>query len=256
MKFVGIFVAVALSLLAASDAAITRPDQVLAQLDAVEEDIFGYQTTILDQINTLRTESGGKTADHYNQTLTVIEENIQAISDSDTGIRTNLGAQTPGACITNLQNFLDQLIELSGYAISNCVEDDNSTTDATAELMALLDQVEREAGILPQSIIDALIGRNIFTEGDAIIARINELFVEHKTVIETLVAEATAQIAELGTSADSGVATLTSCFGDIVTSVNGGISMLEVQIATCSKFGGRAPRSFLPDPIDFFPQLK
>lgn len=257
MKFLCIFIAFVASLLTPSGAAITRPEAVLAQLDSLEADVFGYQTTILDQINTFRAESGGKTVDYYNQTLTVIEENIQTISDSDTAVRTTLGAQTPGACITNLNNFLDQIIELSGYAISNCIEDDNSTANATSDLAALIDELERYTGELPQVIIDALIGRNIFTEGDAIVARVAEHFAQHKTDIDAMIAEITAMIEALGSSADTGTSTLTACFGETVAAVGSAVDVVNVQVATCKTFGGRAPRSFgLPNAIDFFPWLK
>lgn len=257
MKFLCIFIAFVASILTPSGAAITRPEAVLTQIDALETEVFGYQTTILDQISTFRAASGGTTADYYNQTLTVIEENIQAISDSDTDVRTTLGAQTPGACITNLNNFLDQIIELSGYAISNCIEDDNSTNNATSDLMALLDELDRYVATLPQVIIDAMIGRNIFTEGDAIVARVAEHFAEHKADIDAMIAEITAMIEALGTSANSGAATLKTCFEETVAAVGSGVDVVNVQVATCSKFGGRAPRSnILPNPIDFFPWLK
>lgn len=255
MKSAKVFIVLA-SLLAASQAAITRPDEVLAQLDALEETVFGYQAAVQQKIRVFRSSNGESTGDYYNKTLNIVEANIRTISASDVDIRTTLTAQTQSACIINLVNFLDQIIELSGYAISNCIEvKDNNTSISNVDFTAILDSFEGDVNVLAQIIVNALIGRNIFTQGDEILARVQEQLDAKTAEFDTVLASLTGKSNEITSSIDKEITDLNTCFDDINESIQSAIFTVQSQLPVCNKFGGRGARSFLPRPADFFPQL-
>lgn len=255
MKSAKLFIVFA-SFLAASQAAITRPDEVLDQLDALEETVFGYQAAVQQKIRVFRSSSGELTGDYYNKTLNIVEANIRTISASDIDIRATLSAQTQSACIINLVNFIDQIIELSGYAVSNCIEvKDNNTSIGNVDFTAVLDSFEGDVNVLAQIIVNALIGRNIFTQGSEILARVQEQLDAKTAEFDAILASLTEKSNGFTASINGEITNLNVCFEDINSSIQSAIFTIQSQLPVCNKFGGRGARSFLPRPADFFPQL-
>jgi hypothetical protein len=255
MKSVNIFVVLA-SVLVASHAAITRPDEVLAQLDTLEQTVFGYQASVQEKIRAFRSSNGELTGEYFNKTLNIVEANIKTISVSDVDIRSTLAAQTQSACILNLVNFIDQIIELSGYAISNCIElKDNNTVVGSNDFSEVLDVFEREVNVLAQIIVNALIGRNIFTEGSTILANIQEMLDAKTAEFDAVLASLDGKSEGVTSSWDEKTSSLNTCFEEINGSIASGISAVQMQLPVCTRFGGRGGRSILPRASDFFPQL-
>ena len=110
MKFFNVFLIFA-SIAMSTQAVITRPDEVLVQLNALEGNVFNYQATVQAAIKKYRSSGSKSTSDYLNKTLNIIENNIQEISASDVDIRATLANETQSACILNLENFIDQIIE-------------------------------------------------------------------------------------------------------------------------------------------------
>lgn len=130
-----------------SEANITRPDQVLKQFDEITVKIFDYQELVYNDINFVRLITGDQYTYLYNKTLSILQNNIKKISVSDSEIRAAIGAETQSACVTSLVTFVDDLVELSGYTISNCIEDkptvsDTQTFDYSAQLKSLEEETD------------------------------------------------------------------------------------------------------------------
>lgn len=190
--------------------------------------------------------------------MNIIEKNIKEIAASDLTTRSSLEAETKSTCIANLLAFLDQVLELSGYAISNCIELENSaTTNASIEFIAALESVGKEASVLGEIIIKALTSRNVFTQGDEIIARVEELLGEEKKTLDAELADLAVKSRGIVEAWETSFKTLQACYTEINVSVNDGLSIIASQLPVCKKFGGRGARSAftLPDPADLFPQL-
>lgn len=257
MKFLTVLAAVFASAMMTSEAVVTKPDAVLAQLDTLETEVFGYQAEVQAQIKTLRDASGSAIAEYYNRTLVTIKKNIQEIAVSDVAVSAALDAEVQTACITNLKNFIEQILELSGYATSNCIEIKEDTTAVIpADYLTKLDALEKDVNILAQIFINALIGRNIFTESDAIVERVGVQLEEKKAEYLAILAELSETSKGFSTNLDSDTATLDTCFNEIDSSISSGIDVVQAQLPVCTKFGARGARSAsLPNPKDFFPQL-
>ena len=193
---------------------------------------------------------------YYNESLAAIEDNIKTIAATDTATRNTLAAQTQFPCVTNLANFVDQITELSGYAISNCIDAQDSENDnVTSDALTTLDDFERDVNSFAVVIINALIGHNIFTEGQAIVDRVQEQLDAKKTKYADLFVQFNSNPNDLASAYDSEVVTLNACFGDILTSINSGLA--QVQLPVCIKFGGRGARFLVAlSAADFFPGLK
>ena len=170
MKVFANFITFAI-ILVATNAAITRPDQV-----------YTFQSPTLDHVKTLRSTITDIQRKYYNESLAAIEDNIKTIAATDTATRNTLVAQTQSPCVTNLANCEDQITELSGYAISNCIDAQDSENDkASSDALTTLVDFDIDVNSFAVVIINALIGRNIFTEGQAIVDRVQEQLDAKKT---------------------------------------------------------------------------
>lgn len=254
MKFFAILLA---SLLVASQAAIQRPDQALADIEAAEDEVASYQSALQAKIRDIRAGGATVSAEFIANANLVIKSNIKTISVSDNEVRTALAAVAPSACIKSLESFTDDIIELSGYATSNCIEvkSGNGTENIVGDSVDL-DKFEQEVNSLGLIPINAFIGRNIFTNGTEIVAKItNELAakkVEFDATLEHLLAQSGGASNELQAEIEK----LKSCFVDINESVTSAISAVQAQIQVCVKFSGRGGRAIFPlKASNFFPQL-
>jgi hypothetical protein len=154
-----------------------------------------------------------------------------------------------------LNKYVDSIIELSGYATSNCIEVDVSTLNMTSEFTAMLDSFERDVNFLSEIALNAMIGRNVFTQGDEIVARIQELL-DAKTEFYTIkLAEFVEKAKEVETSEFQDFTALKACIKDVEESVSAGTAFVGSQLQVCARFGSRGARSVLPNPKMFFPQL-
>lgn len=239
-------------------AVITRPDEVLAKLEEAEANVFEHQAEIKISLTGIRTEVAEAVNENYNTTLTIITDNVKSVSVSDGTIRETLSAEPVGPCITNLNNFLDQIIEMSGYYISNCIIiTDNATINLNDEFWSLLESHENEVNTFANIVITALVGRNIFTESEAIIARIEELVSNKLESFEGYVTDLKEKSAQVGESWSKEIVALEVCFADISSRINAAIGLIEAQLPACRSFNTRGSRSAvqLLNPISFFPPL-
>ena len=256
MKFVLAFSTLAIVLATSINAAITRPDQVLIELTTLETEIISYQFAVLQKIESFRLARSTMDTDYWNRTLTVIKANIRNISSSDTNIRSALAAETQTACNLNLANFLDQIIELSGYAISNCVEARDAVNETVSfEALEALYNFEEDVHAINVIITNALIGRNIFIEGPAIVARVQEQLVAKRAVYGAIFQQIISTSSTITEMYDKEIDNLQTCFSGVETSIQGGISAVRDQLPVCITFGARGARSLLVKPSDFFPEL-
>jgi hypothetical protein len=229
---------------------------VLEQINEIKLSIATYQSSLQAEIRTFREVSGRRTAQLYNQSLDIIENSVKQISADDDTIRAKLNAETQGACITNLNNYADSIIELSGYAISACIEGDESLAlNMTAEFTAMLDSFEREVNFLGEIALNALIGRNVFTQGDEIIARVQEQLDAKTAAFNAKRGELIEKANQFPGVSSQYFSTLTSCANAAFESVCAGTAFVESQFKVCARFGSRGTRSVLPNPEIFFPQL-
>ena len=247
------------SILVASQAEITRPDKVLVELDNFKKEVSGYQTSIQQKISSFRESNGELTGDHYNISLAIIEENIKSISVSDVVVRETLAEQKQTACIINLVGVINNLIELSGYAISNCISlKDNSNYTINSDFKELLDSFERDVTVLSEVIINALIGRNIFTQGNEILERVQDQLKAKYAEFDAVIAALAERSTGVTVSMETEVSSLKTCFVEVDESIQSGIAAIKGQIPICVRFSGRGARSAVIIPFeanDFFPQL-
>lgn len=240
------------AILIPSNGQIIRPDAFLASFETLEDTVSAYQATAQEQLAALRAGASSQSDDYYNSTLEMIETNINNTGYSDTTIRASLTAMTLNACVTNLLNFLDSIIELSGYAISNCIIVNNSTANSS-DFETLMSTVTQQLDSIDDAFIQCLVGYNVFTQPDDILTCIDGLFTAAQTAIDASIAELEA-MASSASSDDA--ATMQSCFADIDTSVASAYDAVQTQMPVCAKFGIRARTAIVElNPYDYFPQL-
>lgn len=264
MKFLISFVIILVSFFAASDSVITRPDGVLQKLDEIRTLVSEYtvfvsnQTSLGHFLPLFRRVNSAIIFDVFNSTFHVIKETVANLGSSDTDIRATLEAETQNSCILSLLTSLDQVIELSGYAISNCVDitnpnvfviTDNYTKDV-AESCLIADN-------LPHILFKPFIGRNVFTQPEEIIARLQELYdIEVADDAETL-DRLLAKSNDFAFGWYDEYFAVKACLEDIEASIKSSYDAVQLRLPQCKAYGTRAPRSFI-DAINiaqFFPTI-
>lgn len=164
-------------ILISSEAAFERPDNVLAKINDIKGDVFSYQASVVAAVSSFRRDFDGEAIAYVEKYLDLTEGNIVGVYTSDAHLRTTLKSETESDCITNLLTFLEQIIELSGFAISNCVVDGMiENSNSSIDFSAALDEAGIKTASIGDVIIQAFIERNIFTQENEIIGRVEELF--------------------------------------------------------------------------------
>lgn len=249
---------VSFSLFIATEAVIEKPDEVIQKINGLKETVFKYQEEITDKISKVRLESGQLNTKQTTETLKIVEGSIQKIGATDVEVRAKITVQAQNACTKNLLDFVDGLIEISGYAISNCIEErTDSTSEASVEFTAALEALEKEAALLGEIILNALSGRNVFTQGVEIVARAEELLKEKQESLNKAIGD--LKLDALTESGEETLKKLQTCYDETQDGVNEGLTIVDYQIPICERFGVRGGRSNplnLPDPVIFFPRLR
>lgn len=82
-----------------------------------------------------------------------------------------------------------------------------------------LDSLQREIAYLSEFVLTSMTGRNVFTQPDEIIARINELLDAKTAAYSSMLSEFTATAHELGLSGSTESSKLKSCVKEVEESV-------------------------------------
>lgn len=211
----------------------------MTQLNGWKTTVLEYRKSILGLTGEYRINISSQVDDYFGKTLDIVDSSVKIIYDSDIKTRSLLSTQTQSACIVNLNNFLNSIIEFSGYAISNCISNsDVITLPAFKSMLALLDLRERELFLIPQIVTSSLNLQNIFTSSKLILSRIKRLFDASKIKFEgPYKAELNAKLEEVASIYLHEIQNLQSCFNTIDFSVDSAIANVKAQLEACQKFG-------------------
>lgn len=241
----------------------TDVNGTLAALTEIRQNIANSQVDFWSKLSALRNGLSGQLSTFYNDASTVIDEKVKSISTSDADIRVTLAEFTNQQlkCVIDATNFVDQTIQYSGYEVSNCIEKaeiaiDSESVDALSS-NGNFSAIEAKINILPRLIVDALIGRNVYTQ-------FNEIETIAAENFATSVAEIKADLAEFELSSElpaswqTILSDLTTCFDITQMAVNDGLTMIATRvIPSCRQFANNprarsSPPRFNFDPSEFY----
>lgn len=195
MKFWINFVLFWFSCFAATESVtIVRPEGVLQKLNEVKTLVADYkvykndQTSLGHFLPLFRGINSIIIFDVFNSTVDVFKQTVARLGSSDKEIRPILEAENQNACVLSLLTSLEQIIEFTGYAISNCIDiTDLKVFVITNEYIKDVEESSIIADNLPYILTNAFIGRNVFTQPEKIKARLQELYdIEISDDAETL----------------------------------------------------------------------
>lgn len=216
---------------------INRPTTTLLQYDALELKVFDHRKLTLKAVVDFRSKMSQNVEYYFNRSMKVIEQNINAISASDVTFSDVFAKATQTPCITNLRTMVEMTIENSGYAISNCISDvDGVATTAFRSFHQALDVYERNINVEPEILASSLIGRNIFTQGRAIVNRVTNLHNNKITTFEGYLTEITAKLNEVTGVYDEQIKILETCFKSIEAELSAAMTSVSSLLSTCQKF--------------------
>lgn len=240
-------------------AAIDSPAEVLSTLSKLRDDVLRYQASVMESVESLKEASGNGDRFRVKKYLELADGNIFGIYTSDVIVRGALRKVKPSPCVDNLATFLDQIIELSGYAVSNCISDTAvGGSDASIDFRSGMTEIESEAVSVGEIIIQALTGRNIFTQGNEITERAEFLLTEKRKILDASMSDLNSITVDIDYMHAITYKNLKTCFSKLTINVEDAMELIEAQIPICQMFVGRGARSTfpsLPNPSDFFPQL-
>lgn len=169
--------------------------------------------------------------------MKMIEENINAISSSDVTIQEILSREIQTICIANLKTMIEATIESSGYAISNCIYDgDGIANTAFRSFYQFLDGSERDFNLEPIIIINALTGRNIFTQHRAIENRAQNQLTARITNFNSFSTEIDERLKNVTEVVEQQITILDSCIKALNSFVEEEIDRISSHLSVCHKF--------------------
>lgn len=250
-----VFVVLLASILAVS--AIDRPIDYLPKLDAQKSEMRDYQTLVFEHIRTLRSGGSQVSADFIDNYLGSAGLRVLGIGGSDSSISSELASQPAGACITSLQNNVETILQVAGFAITNCYNiTDPALIETVRNLAASLNQLEQNIAAIELIIPDAFLGRNVFTQSAEIINLVAERFAAAKAEYDALLLNLQTGASASLPAFEEQMNASNACFAAIDDSVASGYAFVQSQVVTCTKFGSRGARSLIPfNVLEFFPQL-
>lgn len=241
----------------------TDVNGALSVLAELRQNISNSQVDLWSQLSVLRTGLSGQLSTFYTNASTLIDEKVKSISTSDAVIRLTLAefSNQQLRCVIDATNFVDQTIQYSGYEVSNCVEKAQIAIDSESEdalsANGNFSAIEAKINILPRIIVDALIGRNIYTQFNEIETFASDNFASSVAEIEADLAEFEVS-SELPTSWQTILSDLSSCFDMTRMAVNDGLSMIANRvIPSCQQFSKNprarsSPPTYNFDPSEFY----
>lgn len=218
-------------------------DNLITGITDLQKIIEQNQIDALNQIFTLRRTASSVGFNYKNGYVNLLKRVITEVSLLDEPSRAVLAAENSTACILNLVSFMDNIRELSGYAISNCVEDKSGWNVRFANVSGAIDAFELDLNNLIQAILDGLIGRNSYTEPDDILKRQLELLNERLAAFNNKLASFKNSLGvDLNTVLNYTYDNEQKCFDAITYNVNSAVAMVSSQLAVCRVFSGRGQR--------------
>lgn len=251
------------TILMVAEAAITRPDAVLEKLDEIFALVSDYRTykpdeaslgrfvTAFRQLNALAIPS------FQRDTLDAIEENIRRLDGLDTEMRGTLAAEVQNTCIVNLFSTLDLIAELTGFSISNCIDiTDPNVFTITEDFLEDVRECNVVVDNLPLVLVKPFVGRNVFTQPEAIIARLQELYDIELSDDQETYDRLMKKSNDFWSAWYNEYYGITNCLKGLDTSVNSSYAAVKSQLTFCRAYGAKNPRNLPIDIARYFPQLK
>lgn len=218
-------------------AAVTPPDKFLTQLDALKTKVFAHRTDSLTKISEYRTRLSQDLEKYYDTTLNLIDTNVRLYADADLPFLAVLGNEFPGDCVTGIKQQLDYNIEIAGYGVSVCVSDsDGIAVDAYKSAATALDGFERTFNQEPTLLTNTWIGRNIYTEGKALVTRATNQANARVTTYENNLAAVAKSLDDTAAVYQAQIAQMTACFKARQDVVESQILRISKTLPTCQVF--------------------
>lgn len=216
---------------------VTRPDTLMSQFNTASTQLFAHRTDSLTKISEFRTRLSQDLEGYYAATLDLIDTNVRAYAEADLPFQAILGNELPNACIQGIKDQLDYNLEIAGWGVSVCVSDvaDNAV-NAYKTAATALDGFDRTFNQEPTLLTNAWIGRNIYTEGKALVNRAtNQANARVTTYANNLAAVATS-LDETAAVYQEQIRLMTECFKTRADTVAGEIVRISKQLPTCQVF--------------------
>lgn len=221
----------------------TSISEAMDVLTALREEITASQTAFWTQLAEIRTGLSGKLSTFYSNAVTLIDERIEIISNSDVDIRASL-AEVPdqtSLCVARASDYITQTIEFAGFHVANCVEEAQNATDqetvSTLPDAGVFGAVEEKINLMSKIIVDTFISpakRNVYLQYNEMESLASTNFNTIKAEIE---AELAAFVTELPESWNGIVTSMEACFDETKVAVDEGLAYIaNNQIPQCLKF--------------------
>lgn len=242
---------------------ITRPDAVLEKFDEIFTLVSDYRIYKPDEVSLGRFVSAFRELNslsipsYFRDTLDAIEENIKRLNGLDTEMRNLLAAEVQNACILTIFSTLDLIAELTGFSVSNCIDiSDWNVFTITDDFLNDIIVSNAVVDKLPDVMIKPFIGRNVFTQPEEIIKRMQELYdtelIDDKETFDRLMDKSNAFYFAWYDEYSA----IVNCLSSLDASINNSFSAVKSQVTQCRAYGGRNPRNLPIDITQYFPQLK
>lgn len=166
-----------------------------------------------------------------------IDTNVRIVAEADLPLQQTLGNEFQSSCVTTLRQMLDTNIEGAGYEFSNCVSNvEGVAVAAYKTAAAALDAFDRTFNQEPTLLTSVWVGRNIFTEGKALVNRATNQYNARITTYEANLAEVASSLQDALNVFQTQIGLLDVCFKARDDFVASEIVRIGNLLPTCQKF--------------------
>jgi hypothetical protein len=217
---------------------LIRPDEVLAKFQELRDKslgVFGNSSNDFAEIRT--TFQRDILRENYLYYFGVFTNETLKISNADKELVDTIATETPNVCFDNLRGIINRTTEFYGYEAANCIKSRNFTIVGS--------DLVNEAGqnLTYPYLLLAFVGRNLFTEPQSIIDRLNEIYEESSSSGSTNLDTIRADLEDFDRAYKSGIQEFfVTCYNDVNTKIKNEFSTVVEKITTCKNFGARPPR--------------
>lgn len=230
---------------------VTQPDHFLDQIDALDKEITDYYSSVRTQLFDMNATFERIEDEAFLKNKNLITFQIRNMSATVNEIKSTLATHNQSTCIVELSHSLDQIIELSGYAFSNCFLTVNGTM-ADFPHLVLQQSIDEQTLKLFDIFWNALNERNVFTEAESIISDAQEKLKTLKEEITDILFQVKVSFDAYMNDWNDGIVRMQECFSDIDTSIRSATNTVKANIPVCSS----KDVSVKIDPRIFFLQIE
>lgn len=246
MKLLSTFTLVVVLTLVKAQTTITRPEAVLEKLGEFKQLVSDYklyrdgESSLAYFLPLIRRMNPLILRGSFNYTIQAVKKAFAEIGDRNNDVQNVLAAEKQNSCMKNLAVQVDLQTEMNGFFLNDCVNIyDLNVFNVTEDYLTDMEASGVEVDGFPQILINAFIGRNVFTQPEEIVARLQETYVINIANYTETLTRLLDKDNKFALGWNSEAFSIEGCFKEVQSGLANSFTGITSQIPICRKYSGK-----------------